>query len=116
MSKYVFKGKIIGDDHHLGDNYFDSSLKFVNETKRKFSSAEKELIELIFDNFQSEEEKKNLLVSLKNLSEDPKENLSEAPVWKKFITHLTDLGLKEVAERVVDYVKDRIPDLKTISM
>jgi len=111
MSKYVFKGEIKGDGHHFGNNYFESSKEFIKSSSHKYSSSEKDLIELIFDNFQTEDEKRNLLNSLKNLSENPEENLSEIPVWKKFINQLTDFGLKEVAERVIDIVKHRIPDL-----
>lgn len=111
MSKYVFNGKVTGDDHHFGDNYFGSYQDFIKGSEQNYSSAEKELIELIFDNFQSEEEKKNLLVSLKNLSEEPEANISETPVWKKFLNRLTDFGLSEVAEKVVDILKDRLPDI-----
>lgn len=111
MSKFIFNGEIKGYGHHFGDNYFGSSNEFVEGSNRKFSSAEKELIELIFENFQSEEDKKNLLVSLKSLSEIPERNISEVPVWRKFINHLTDHGFKEVAERVIGFAKDRIPHL-----
>ncbi|QYH37627.1 hypothetical protein GYM62_01965 [Algoriphagus sp. NBT04N3] len=113
MSKYVFNGKITGEEHHFGDNYFGSYQEFIKESKQNFSSAEKELIELIFDNFKSEEEKKDLLVSLKNLSDDPKENHSEVPIWKKFIIRLNDAGLREVANKVIDFLRDRIPDFNT---
>lgn len=116
MSKYVFKGEIKGDGHQFGDNFYGNACDFIKISKKEFSEIETKLIELIFDYFQSEEEKKNLLVSLNSLSDDPEKNRSQVPVWKKFINHLSDIGLKEVAETVINYVKDRIPDTNSIQL
>lgn len=111
MSDFVFNGRIIGDGHQFGDNYFNDPQHFIKDANRKFSDTEKELIELIFDNFQSEQEKRELLESLIKLSDDPEKNISEAPVWKRFIKQLTELGLKEAASTVIDYAKSLIPEI-----
>ena len=69
-TKYNFKGaKISTKNLHIGDVYnYSSSQDFINKHKDlKFSNTEIELVEIIFANTSSEQERQSILESLKSI-------------------------------------------------
>ncbi|QDH77945.1 hypothetical protein FKX85_02380 [Echinicola soli] len=111
MSKIVFNGSISGVGHHFGDNFYLNPESFIQNSDKIYSKTEQELIEIIFKNFQSEDQKRELLNSLIGLSNTPEENTTQAPIWRQFINQLVDLGSKEAASIVIDFTKGLIPNV-----
>ena len=76
MSNFNIYNSIKGDNH-FGDIYnFSSQDEFYSSTKGKdFSSTEKELLNIIFENTTSEDERKELLNSLKTFKIEPTNEL-----------------------------------------
>lgn len=69
MSKFNLSGAVINSTNlHIGDNYYYSPQDFVNKnTHLSLTKEEADLVNIIFNNTTSNEERYSLLESLKSL-------------------------------------------------
>jgi hypothetical protein len=110
MSKYIFNAPINSTNTHIGDNYYNSSSDFYKATPGlKYSDTEKQLVELIFERTNSEDERLQILNSLKSIKEDdgtkPEITNSYFEPIKNFLTAAaTTLGAKLLAELTFQYL------------
>ncbi|MCP9754537.1 hypothetical protein EGI26_05080 [Lacihabitans sp. CCS-44] len=72
MSNFNFYGSVKGN-HHFGDTYnFSSPNEFYSLNKENdFTATERELVKVIFENTTNEDERQELLTSLKKFKDEP---------------------------------------------
>ena len=73
MSKYNFQGtNISANSIHIGDSYvYHSPSEFFEKNNlNSFSETEKKLVDIIFENTSSEEERQSILKSLETIREE----------------------------------------------
>lgn len=97
MSKIRINGNIIGNHNHIGDNYYLYSKSFLSDSERKFTETEIELLDLIFKEAPTEEERKQILESLKEIDKQCDNNSS---FWTKVTGYLKTTG-KEVLVGII---------------
>jgi len=100
MSKYNFEGaKISAKNLHIGDVYnYSSSQDFIRKHKDlKLSDTEIELVEIIFTNTSSEQERQSIIESLKSIKSGKgtdEEKQKSILSFKPLINFLKDSGKK----------------------
>lgn len=106
MDKFNFNGvNINATNIHIGDNYiYNSPQDFIkNNTNLAITETETELIKIIFDNTESEQERKTILDSLKSIKEGKgteEEKRAFLLSFKPLLKKLSDIGEK-VAVNIV---------------
>lgn len=105
MSTININGNITGDHNHIGDLYMHSKEEYLQNSSKEFSQTERELIDIIFQNTDSEEERKELLLNLQKSSEHTPPKKS---IWKPFIDKLIDKGGTVLATKIADYIGENL--------
>ncbi len=112
MSKYNFGGaKISAKNLHIGDIYnYHSPQDFLSKNNElKFSDIEKELVEIIFDNTSSEEERQSILESLKSINSNEgtyEEKRKSIFSFKPLLNLLKNSGLKIALDVTIKYLTE----------
>ena len=72
MSKITINGNVTGSHAQVGDiNNYATPLEFYNTAENiNYTNTEKQLVELIYENTSSEEEREKILNSLRTLKEN----------------------------------------------
>lgn len=113
-NKYNFSNAtFIGNNIAVGDNNQNSF--FSENSSESYSSIEKQLVGLIFQNTANDEERKELLSMLKSYRDSPE--AEKETVKPKFIKKLKDLaektGIATIAKIASEYLGNiRVSDLK----
>lgn len=109
----IINGDVSGDHNHIGNVIYNSYENYLRSTDVNYSSADKELLRLIFDNVKMEEEKEQIIQSLQSIKkgeyrEDEKN--SHVNVWAKFISYsqkfATSLTIDVMANKVADFLNE----------
>ena len=103
MSTININGNITGNFHHFGDNNFSNPESFIGNSGRQWTATERELVDIIFENTSSEQERKDLLISLKE-SDTKKKIISKPSIWKMFLKDLREKAITESAKVGVEKI------------
>lgn len=101
MSKFTISGNITGDNNHFGDIYYSNFKDFLKDSERIYSTTELELLEIIFKETSSEEERQQILTSLKGIDKECSAGNSEV-FWKKITGFLQTIGKDILAGTIAD--------------
>jgi len=112
MSKYKFEGDIIGNNHHFGDIHISNSDDFINNSTEKYTDTEKDLINIIFENTSTEEERKILLTNLKKVNNEQETTSKIKRLFISFAKKLSDKGLTILAAKVASYIGENFDNLE----
>lgn len=112
MSKFIFNASINSTNIHMGDNYFYKTPgEFYNSTPDiEYSDTDRQLVELIYENTESDAERLQILDSLKSIKEsgdtdiETKKNYFE-PISVFLTTVATTLSSKILAELAFRYLQ-----------
>lgn len=114
MSKFNLKGANINATNlHIGDVYnYSSSSDFISKNANlEFTKTEKELVKIIFENTSSEEERQQILDSLKATKEEPQSKIkrnSHLELINKYYEKVKQIGWSVTEKVVAVYLADQI--------
>jgi len=91
MSQFNFKGNITGNNNHFGDIYSLNSKDFTKNSERKFNKTELDLLDIIFKETSSEEERIQIIESLREIDNKCVKNDNKS-FWVKIISFLPTIG------------------------
>lgn len=120
MAQFNFNNSNISGNVHIGDNnYYMSPEMFIKNNKSlNLTPTEEELVSLIFENTASEEERKVILDSLKNIkSESVDIDLKKKSVisFKPLFDLLKKAGNKLGVDLIKNFLKDNLFTKETLS-
>lgn len=111
-NNFNFNGTVNATNIHNGDNYYYNSPNefYKGNSQFEFSDTDKQLIELIYDKTNSEEERIQILNSLKSIKEDEAVDLETKKSHFKTITNFitstgTSLASKLITDLTFIYIK-----------
>jgi len=119
MSKITINGNITGTHAHIGDNNFYSAPRdfYKSNPNIKYTELEQELVDIIFENAPTVEERQQILNSLRTIKENEgseghdESNKQNGGRIKHFLTALgTDTAAKILVELGAHLLK-HIPQL-----
>lgn len=114
MSKFNLQGaNISANSIHIGDKYVYSSAKdFLDKNNpNSFTTTEKELVKIIFYNTTSEQERQDILESLKSIRGENltvKEEEHAFLNFKSLLKTLKAKGMKVAMNLVKTYIMEKI--------
>ncbi len=112
MSKFNLSGANINATNlHIGDTHnYSSSQEFISKNADlKLTETEVELVKIIFDNTESEQERKTILASLKSIKEGKgteEENKASILSFKPLLKKLSDIGEKVAVNITAKFLTD----------
>lgn len=109
MTNFTFNGPINGNNHHFGDRYYNSTEEFLRDINDlDVSDVEKELVNIIFENTSSIEERQQILNSLKAIKSGDEISGSEEDTFIEYLKSLVDRLKKNGKSLGVSIVKEAI--------
>lgn len=114
MSKFNLQGaNISANSIHIGDKYvYPSANDFLDKNNpNSFTTTEKELVKIIFDNTTSEQERQDILESLKSIRDENltvKEEEQAFLNFKPLLKTLKAKGMKVAMNLMKTYIMEKI--------
>ncbi|MGZ5551751.1 MAG: hypothetical protein ACXWE7_13290 [Nitrososphaeraceae archaeon] len=111
-NSFTFNGNVTATNMHNGDNHYYNSPDdfYKGNSQLEFSDIDKQLVELIYDKTSSEEERLQILYSLKSIKDNETTDLDAKKNYLKsigdFVTNTgTSLASKLIADLTFIYIK-----------
>ena len=113
MSKFNFQGaNISAKKIHFGDNYnYLTPHDFLTKNLKSYTETEQELVEIIYANTSSEEERRQILESLKAIRDESRSDSEKKRSilnFKPLISILRTKGIQVAIDLFKKYLEEKI--------
>ncbi len=121
MSNIKISGLTINNANsvQVGDNYYYKSAQDFIAQNKNLTETEVELVKIIFENTQSEEERKKILESLKNIKSEEitdEEKVGYAMSFKSLLKRVSEIPEKVGIGIIVKFLVDSISNIKQVGI